>query len=210
MRAKICGITRLEDALLAVQYGAFAIGFNFYNQSKRYISYHYAKEIIKNLPENIIKIGIFINISTEEILKHLEIIGLDYAQIYQPDLENTQYNHKFILALNITSETELGLLNHKILSSYYSLMLDAPLSSDLLLGGTGRLANWDLAKKLAQNYRLILAGGLTPDNIQQSIYCVNPFAVDVASGIEYSPGIKSPILLKQFLTGAQSHAISNT
>lgn len=201
MLAKICGITRLEDALLAVQYGAFAIGFNFYVQSKRYISYQNAQKIIQQLPKNIIKIGIFIDIPTEEILKCLEKIDLDYAQIYQPNLKYTQYNHKFILTLNLASEFEFRLFNHEILNSYDSLILDAPLSSDLLLGGTGRLANWDLAKKLAQDYRLILAGGLNSENIQQAINYVKPYAVDVASGVESSPGIKNPILLKQFLTG---------
>lgn len=201
MHVKICGITRLEDALLAIQYGAFAIGFNFYAHSKRYISYLEAKKITRNLPKDIIKIGIFIDTPTEEILKQLEIVGLDYAQIYQPNLKYSQYNHKFILTLNIISESELYLLNHKTLSSYHALLLDAPLSSDLLLGGTGRLANWDLAKKLAQKYKLFLAGGLTPENIQQAVSYVKPYAVDVASGIECSPGIKNPILLKKFLTG---------
>lgn len=206
MRAKICGITCIKDAMLAVQYGAFAIGFNFYKPSKRYISYQEAKNIIGKLPNNIIKIGIFIDISTEEILYLLDRIGLDYAQIYQPNVTHTQYNNKFILALNLEAESEL-LINHSTLSSYYSLMCDAPLSADLLLGGTGRLANWDLAKNLAKDFRLILAGGLTPKNIQQAIHYVNPYAVDVASGIESVPGIKHPILLKQFLSGVKYDAI---
>lgn len=207
MRAKICGITRLQDAILAIQHGAWAIGFNFYQESKRFISYKKAQDIIKKLPDNIIKIGIFINMPTEKILTCLDTIGLDYAQIYQPNMTHTEYNHKFILALNLASESEM-LFKADTLNSYFSLMLDAPKSSDLLLGGTGRLANWDLAKKLTRNHRVILAGGLRPDNIQQAIDYVNPFAVDVASGIESSPGIKHPILLKQFLSGEKYDSIS--
>lgn len=203
MRAKICGITNLKDALLCIKYNAWAIGFNFYPESSRYISYKSAKNIIQQLPKNIIKIGIFINSHTDKILNHIDTLGLDFAQIYEPDLDNTQHNHKFILGLNFNHESELKLLNKKLLSSYYALLLDAPMSSDLLLGGTGRIANWDLAKKIAKKYKLILAGGLTPNNIQQAIDYVNPYAIDVASGIEDSPGIKNPILLKQFLVGAK-------
>ncbi len=201
MRAKICGITNLKDALLAIKYNAWALGFNFYSQSSRYISPESAKQIITKLPKNIIKIGIYINTPTADILTNMNTICLDYAQIYKPDINNLAHNHKFILSLNINIESELTLLNKKLLKSYYALLLDAPVSTDLLLGGTGRLANWNLAKKLALEYKLILAGGLTPNNIQQAIDYVQPYATDVASGIEFTPGLKDPKLLKQFLTG---------
>jgi phosphoribosylanthranilate isomerase len=205
MRAKICGITNLDDALLATQHGAWALGFNLYRGSPRYIPPNKIKKIIQHIPENIIKIGIFIDSPAPDIIKLMSDIDLDYAQIYEPKFNNLDNDFKFILGLNLNSDLELP--SETVLRSYHAILVDAPKMSDLKLGGTGRLANWDLAKKLAMKYKLILAGGLTPENVNQAIQYVKPYAVDVASGIEYSLGIKNPILLKQFLSGGKDDNI---
>ena len=195
MKAKICGITNLEDALFAANNGAWAIGFNFYKQSPRYISFNKAKDIISQLPNNIIKIGILIDFTEKEALYAQKLC--DFLQVYQnyaPFLVN-----KGNLILVLRSMTRCELLKHEILQKYEYVILDSPASNDNLLGGTGRLANWELAKELAKDYKLILAGGLNINNINKAINDVNPFAVDVASGVESSPGIKDKMLVKNFL-----------
>jgi phosphoribosylanthranilate isomerase len=194
MKAKICGITSLEDALFAANNGAWAIGLNFYKNSPRYVSLQKARHITSQLPQDIIKVGILIDYSQEEALDVLEF--LDLIQIYQP---NSLFSDKkrIILALQDSSKDELP--TSSILQEYGFVLLDAPKQQDGLRGGTGRLANWDLAKELAKSYKLILAGGLNPSNVEEAIRYVQPFAVDVASGIEQHPGQKDPMLIKEFL-----------
>jgi phosphoribosylanthranilate isomerase len=191
MRAKICGITNLEDALLATNNGSWAIGFNFYKNSPRYVSFKKAREITSQLPTHIIKVGILIDYSKEEALDALEF--LDLVQIYQHDPLLLD-KKRTILSIQASSEAELPELEE-----YGYILLDAPKQQDGLLGGTGRLADWALAKKLAKDCKLILAGGLSLANIEEAIKYAQPFAVDVASGVEQCPGVKDPILIKEFL-----------
>lgn len=200
MNIKICGITTIQDALIAVNEGAWALGFNFYQYSPRYISKEKAKNIIEKLPKSVIKVGIFLDKKTDEILAIIDEIGLDFAQIYQEDKIESKSKSKMILALQPTSETRFS---NRVLSQYAYILIDAPQKYSGLYGGTGHIAEWNIAKMLAKDHRLILAGGLNPQNIQEAIERVNPFAVDVASGLEYSPGIKDPILIKQFIAKAQ-------
>ncbi|NDD99238.1 phosphoribosylanthranilate isomerase [bacterium] len=195
MKAKICGITNLEDALLATNNGAWAIGFNFYKNSPRYVSIKKAKEITSQLPMHIIKVGILIDYSQDTMLDALEF--LDLVQIYKQSPSVFLDKKRIILALQASSKDELP--TSSILQEYGFILLDAPKQQDGLFGGTGRLANWDLAKELAKNYKLILAGGLNYSNVEEAIKQVQPFAVDVASGVEARPGIKNPAKIKEFL-----------
>ena len=195
MKAKICGITNLEDALLAANNGAWAIGFNFYKNSPRYVSIQKAKEITVQLPKHIIKVGILIDYSQDEMLDALEFLNL--VQIYQQNPSLFFDKKRIILALQASYKDELPASS--ILQEYEFILIDALRQQDGLLGGTGRLANWDLAKELAKNYKLILAGGLNSSNALAAIKHVKPFAVDVASGVEERPGIKNPLAIKEFL-----------
>ncbi|MDF3055125.1 MAG: trpF [Gammaproteobacteria bacterium] len=196
-KAKICGITNLDDALCAAKNGAWAIGFNFYRASPRYISPQAAKKIISDLPSHILKVGIFIDEPANVIINTLNITGLDFAQVYE-DLQVPESDKKrMILVIQASSEQDLP--PQSIMQAYAYILVDAPKSSDGLLGGTGRLANWPLAHELAQNYQLILAGGLNPTNVSKAIHSVRPFAVDVASGVEKSPGIKDQVLVREFI-----------
>ncbi len=197
MRAKICGITTLDDAMLAAQQGAWAVGFNFYQQSPRYVQPAHAKEIIKKLPKSVMKIGIFIDYSSCEIFRHVDEVGLDLIQIYSPIHASQALQKRMILCLQAASQSELP--EPEVLQSYGYLLLDAPRHSDGLLGGTGRQSNWILAQSLAKQHRLILAGGLTAENVAAAIQSVNPYAVDVASGIECRPGLKQADRMTQFL-----------
>lgn len=199
MRAKICGITQLSDAQHAVQYGAWAIGFNFIPESPRYVLTSHAKYLSDQLPTRLLKIGICANTSYKALADTIDDLGLDYIQVYQEINTPKVFKQQMILALPIAIESELPPVS--VLNQYGYLLLDAPRVVHHPLGGSGRLSNWHLAKKLAQDYRLILAGGLTPTNLTEAIDTVNPYAVDVASGVESAPGIKDVLLLKSFLMG---------
>ena len=195
MKAKICGITNLEDALIAVHNGAWAVGFNFYTHSPRYISLEKAREIRSQMPEQITTVGILIDPSKDEILEALAF--LDLVQVYQPDPSLDIDKKRVILALQVTSNDELHESLH--LQEYGFVLLDAPKQQDGLIGGTGRIAHWGFARDLAKDHKLILAGGLHSLNVEAAIKQVKPFAVDVASGVEDQPGIKSHRAVKEFL-----------
>jgi len=196
MKTKICGITNLQDALFSITAGAFALGFNFYKPSKRYVEKSIAKEIIRKLPQSILKVGIFIDESIEEIAAIMNEAGLDLAQVYKE--YNAPLSMKKNMILSLRPHHLSDLPDHKVLNQYGYLLIDAPGTSSGLYGGTGHKAHWDVACTLARDYRLILAGGLNPRNVHKAIEAVHPFAVDVASGVEYSPGIKNHSLMKQF------------
>ena len=197
MRAKICGITTLLDAQAAAQHGAWALGFNFYKQSPRFIEPMMARDIIKKLPPTILKVGIAIDTPSSELLNLMTTVGLDLIQIYEVLDIPKELKKRIILSLQATSEHEL--VSHHELNQYGYLLLDSPKLDDGLMGGTGRLSNWEFAAQLAKQYRLILAGGLTPNNVHAAIREVQPYAVDVASGVQASPGKIDPSLLQDFL-----------
>ncbi len=198
MRAKICGIKNHQDAKFSADHGAWAIGFNFYSKSPRYISETLARSIMKTTPNHVLKIGIVPFIAAEEIEPFMYQMELDVLQVYEDVDVEPFVKRKMVLALCVDSTDELP--RKEILEQYGYLLLDAPRSTNALIGGTGRLSNWDIAHCLSQSYRLILAGGLTPHNVKKAIQTVHPFAVDVASGVESYLGKKSPILMKQFLS----------
>jgi phosphoribosylanthranilate isomerase len=198
MRAKICGITNYNDVLFAAQKGAWALGFNFYPKSPRYIEQNTAKNIIDSLPLSVTKVGLFIDKSYDFIARYVDELNLDLVQIYDDLSEAPQsFKDKAILCFQPNSIDELP--EFSILEDYRYLLIDAPKNKDGLMGGTGRVSNWELASKLAKDYRLILAGGLNPNNVAMAINIVKPYAVDVASSVESKPGIKDNQLIKNFL-----------
>ena len=197
MRAKICGITNLADANLAVKHGAWALGFNFYKQSPRYIEPSMAKLIIQELPSDVLKVGIVIGREVSEFSGLKSSVGLDLLQVYET--LDAPADLKKYLILSIQAMSVLDLASHDELVQYGYLLLDAPKSDDGLMGGTGRLSNWRLAAELAKKYRLILAGGLTPNTIIEAMNIVKPYAVDVASGVQCSPGKLDAQLTQDFL-----------
>lgn len=182
-RVKICGITRLEDAKLAENLGAYALGFIFYKESKRHISPENAKNIIKNLTPFIIKVGVFVNEDLNAIESIKSFCGLDRIQIFYDD--KSRYKSLdpsiFIPVFKIKTESDINdamKLPHLILFDTYHQVLH---------GGTGQAFNWDLLKNVTK--RFIMAGGINNDNILEALK-YKPFAIDVASGLESSYGIK--------------------
>ena len=200
---KICGITNLEDALAAVEAGADALGFNFYRPSPRYISPQDAREIILQLPEGILKVGVFVNEAPETVLGIAEDAGLTAVQLHGD--ESPGYCHEFesyyvIKALGAAENLDLEKAGKYDIDA---LMLDT--KDDLLRGGTGRTFDWSIAQGLNRLMpEFFLAGGLSPDNVAEAITTVRPYAVDACSSLEISPGRKDHARMRAFVEAARS------
>jgi phosphoribosylanthranilate isomerase len=196
-RVKICGITRWEDAQLAVELGAAALGFNFYPPSPRYLDPAAARAIILKLPPLITAVGIFANESDDEHVAGVaEEAGVAAVQLHGPafpPLDGALTNFRLIRAVAVTEGFQPESLREVRAGAF---LLDA--FSEKLLGGTGKPFNWALARQAKRFGTIILAGGLTPENVGQAIQEVRPFAVDVASGVEASPGVKDEKKLREF------------
>lgn len=202
VKVKICGITNLEDALVATEAGADALGFNFYERSPRYISTTAAAKIIRQLPPFIIKVGVFVNAPPELVFRAIADCGLNILQFHgdEPPEYCSQFGLMTMKAFRIRDAESL-----KAIANYQTeaFLLDA-YSSDQF-GGTGEKFNWDLAveaKKLGRP--IFLAGGLTPENVADAVSKVQPYAVDVSSGVESSPGKKDHAEMRTFIRAAQS------
>lgn len=205
---KICGITRLEDALAALDAGADMLGFNFYPASRRYISPSICFEITNELARrnaSIGLVGVFVNESPHEILKVLDDCGLTLAQCHGDEsaADLAMLNGRAYKAIRPKNKGELdGLI--RLFSSppcIPQLLLDT--YQNALYGGSGKTGNWQLASLAARQYPIFLAGGLHADNVADAIQRVHPWGVDVASGVESQPGIKDLTKMKLFIKTAK-------
>jgi len=194
---KICGITLLEDALAAVQYGADALGFNFYPQSPRYIEPRMAEILLQDIPPSIHRVGVFVDDDPRTVADIAVSLELDCLQFHGS--ESPEYCDSFgrpwYKAFRLHKPEDLAAI-----AAYDSpwLMVDA--YSPLTLGGTGELARFDLALEAKTYGKLVLAGGLRPENILAALDAVAPEAVDVASGVETQPGIKDHLRMESFIS----------
>ena len=202
MKVKICGITNLEDAQLAADCGAWALGFVFWNRSPRSISCAAAAKIISKLPPSILPVGVFVNANREQLASAAARTGIRACQLHgraTPSLCG-----KLALPV-IRAVSPRGASDIASLSDYptlFGFLIDASVKG--AHGGTGKLADWDLALRAKKFGRVILAGGLTPYNIKAAVGAVKPFAVDLSSGVEARPGKKSPEALKLFFKEASA------
>lgn len=196
VKLKVCGITTLHDALEAVACGARYLGFNFYPRSPRYIAPPQAQFIIERLPREIVTVGIFVNEPRpEDVNEILNLSGALMAQLHGDEDRNycERVGAQRVIKAIKTSDD----LDPRSLPGFpaAAILLDA--FDPRLYGGTGKKANWDLAREASKCTRVFLAGGLSPANIAEAIRAVEPFAVDVNSGVESSPGKKDPAKLKK-------------
>lgn len=201
-RIKICGITRLKDALLAADLGAAALGFNFYRPSPRYIEPRAAREIIKKLPPFVTSVGVFANeVSAANIIKTASLAGVQAVQLHgtAPKLDAHPLDG-FLLIRAVAVGDGLAMRELRV-SRADAFLLDTPDAN--LPGGTGRTFAWELAKNVSSRRPIILAGGLTPENVGRAIRKLRPYAVDVATGVESSPGIKDPKKLRAFFAAVK-------
>jgi len=196
-RVKICGITRLEDAQLAVELGAAALGFNFYPPSPRYIPPASARKIVMKLPPLVTAVGVFADETEDErvagVAREAGVTTVQLHGAQLPPLDRALANFKLIRAVAVTDGFRAETLRELRADAF---LLDA--YDPKLLGGTGKPIKWSLAREANRFGTIILAGGLTPENVGQAIREVRPFAVDVASGIEAAPGIKDAGKLRAF------------
>jgi phosphoribosylanthranilate isomerase len=198
VRVKICGVTKPEDAKLAAELGAHAIGFNFHDQSPRSITPHSATELIRRLPPFVVPVGIFVNWAEEPVLALCKALKLAVAQLHGDEsakiVDRIARHVQVIKALRLgQGTTGPDFSRYRSASAF---ILDTAASGQY--GGTGTTGNWHLARPAAQSQRIILAGGLTPENVGEAIRIVRPYAVDVASGVESRPGKKDPAKLRAF------------
>jgi phosphoribosylanthranilate isomerase len=200
-KVKICGITNLADAQVAVEAGADALGFIFYAQSPRYISIKQATEISKQLPPFIMKVGVFVNADEEFVLRAISAVGLTLLQFHGDEAPDfcRQFGMMSMKAFRIRDEESLKEIPKYQTEAY---LLDA--FSSTALGGTGKTFNWDLAIEAQKFWKpIFISGGLTPENVADAIKKVKPFAVDVSSGVEISPGKKDAKKVKAFIVAVR-------
>ncbi|MFB0526672.1 MAG: phosphoribosylanthranilate isomerase [bacterium] len=202
VKIKICGITNEKDALWAVNLGADYIGFNFYKDSPRKISPKLAGQIIGRLPPFTQPVGLFVNAEMKAIKRIAEKCRLNLVQLhgeetpeYCRELQTQSARLKIIKAFRMRGKENLGDIERYNVDYY---LLDSYVPG--IEGGTGEIFNWDLAVEAKQfNKPVFLAGGLTPDNVVQAIEKVNPYGVDVASGVERTPRRKDYDLMREFI-----------
>jgi phosphoribosylanthranilate isomerase len=198
VRVKICGITNVEDALLACELGADAIGLNFYEKSPRCISPFTASKIIQKLPPFVAAVGIFVNWQAAPVTSLTKALGLAAAQLHgdEPPKLVIEIAKKVSVIKAFPAGKGSPLPQFAKYRGAAAFLLDAPHSGQY--GGTGHTADWSLASTAAKSHRILLAGGLTPENVAEAILAVHPYAVDVTSGVESKPGKKDPAKLRAF------------
>ncbi|HET6466140.1 MAG TPA: phosphoribosylanthranilate isomerase [Nitrospiria bacterium] len=196
MRVKICGIMNVHDALAAAEFGADAVGFVLYRSSPRYTDLKTIKNIIAQLPPFVTTVGVFANAEEREILSTVNECGLDVIQLQgdEPADLCRRLGSRVIKAIRIRDKFSL---NRMIPYKVRAFVLDT--FRDGQLGGTGETFDWNLAMEAKKFGKIILAGGLTPDNIQQAVEQVRPYGVDVSSGVEERVGKKDLTKLKRFI-----------
>ncbi len=200
MKVKICGITNRDDAHTAVELGADALGFVFYDKSPRAVEPHVAKRIIASLPPFILPVGVFVNQPEETVRRIVDTCGLALAQIHGD--ESAAYcealERPVLRAIRLKDRSSfLALAEYKGRMGVRGFVVDA--FSHEAYGGTGQTVDWTLAAEAAKAAPILLAGGLTPENVQDAIGQVNPYGVDVSSGVEASPGKKDPEKMREFI-----------
>ena len=202
MFLKICGITRLGDATHAIENGATALGFVLWPRSPRYVRPDTVSEILAALPASVMTVGVFVNEQAEEVTRVMAQTKLTAVQLHGDE------------PLSYAASLHWPVLRSITLQTADSVCLTWPASTTLLLdaadpqrrGGTGERVDWLAAAQLARTRRVVLAGGLTPDNVAAAISLVRPYGVDVSSGVEEEPGVKNAKKVARFLALARKAA----
>ncbi len=196
-KVKICGITNKEDALKATELGAWALGFIFYKKSPRYVSPYKASKIIAELPPFVTPVGVFVNHNERAAKDMADFCGITTLQFHgdeSPEYCSRFKNYRVIKAFRVKEGISLNTLDKFRVTAF---LFDA--FDDNAYGGTGKTFRWDILKSKRINKPFILSGGLNSQNIAEAIQTVNPYAVDVSSGVEAAAGKKNYKLLAEFL-----------
>ena len=203
---KICGITNLDDLMSAVESGADAVGINFFPGSKRYVTPGAAAKLLATIPSTVQRVGVFVdpgNNEVEEILKRVPLDVLQFSGNESP-ASLSGYKSKMFKAIHVINETSLDSLRSYRVDAF---LLDA--HSDDEFGGTGKVFDWAIVEKAKKWGKVILAGGLNPENIFGAVRSVKPYGVDVSSGVETQPGKKDHKKIREFILRAREAATPN-
>ena len=199
-KVKICGLTRIEDALFSLESGADYLGFILYPKSPRFVPSQKRRELPKEL-KGAVKVAVMVNPSQEEVMKAFEE-GFDLVQLHGEeslDLARQVGIDRVIKAFRVKDRTPNVEEGWK---DAFGVLLDT--YSKKAYGGTGKTFNWDIARDLVERgFKVFLSGGLNPENVKEAIQRVRPFAVDVSSGVELSPGVKDKIKVERFIKEAK-------
>jgi phosphoribosylanthranilate isomerase len=204
VHVKICGITSLEDAWAAIDAGADALGFVFYPPSPRYVTPDWAARVIQRLPPFVTTVGLFVDVALDTLNETTARCGLDRIQLHGRETPEfcRRVTRPVIKAFRIRNAESLAHLSGYHVSA---LLLDAYVEG-ALPGGTGVSFSWELATQAKPYGPVILAGGLTPENVAAAIAQIRPYGVDVSSGVERTPGIKDHQKLREFIARAKAAA----
>ena len=211
VRIKICGVTTPEDARAAADWGADAVGLNFYPKSPRFLEPNRAAAIIRALPPFTAPVGVFVGMPIRQVCALAYQLGLRGIQTYDtvPPGEDP-FPFSPIASFRIKEESGLEQIRHYVATARKTgyapaaVLVDSHVEGQM--GGTGHRAPWEPLRGFDPGVPLILAGGLTPENVAEAITVVRPWGIDVASGVESSPGVKDPRRLKQFIEAARCAA----
>ena len=201
VKVKVCGMTNLKDALVAVEEGADAVGFIFYKKSPRSVTMKLVREIVLELPPFIDTVGVFVDETAEQINKIADYCNLDMVQLHGDESPTfcKRMRRRVIKAFRVKDMQSVKKLSNFQVSGF---ILDT--FSESLHGGTGKVFDWNLALPAKKFGPVIMAGGLTPNNVRQVIQRVRPYGVDVCSGVESQPGIKDHKQIRDFLKNAKA------
>ena len=199
IRVKICGITNAADALAAIDAGANLLGFNFYEKSPRHINEAEAAKIRPQLPKKVEAVGIFVNAPAADVAALCKSLRLDAAQLHGDELPETvaEVSRSVPVWKAFRVEPDFPLKTLDEFPEAFAFLFDAAHTGQY--GGTGRTTDWDVARRAAIGRRIILAGGLTVENVAAAVRIVRPYAVDVASGVESKPGKKDHGRMREFI-----------
>ena len=196
---KICGVTTLDDALACVDAGADALGFNFWPRSKRHVAVEAAAAIAKRLPPNVRTVGVFVDPEPADVDRAFGSGAIDLVQLHGDETPEfcQKFAGRYIKAVRLRDAASL-----KRLAEYPCdlVLVDADTAG---YGGSGQRADVTLAAEAARARRVILAGGLTPENVAEAILEVRPYGVDVAGGVEHEPGVKDWLKVAAFVSAAK-------
>lgn len=199
VRIKICGLTRLDDALAAAALGADALGFNFWPRSKRHVAPAAARAIVERLPPGVTTFGVFVDPTREELLAAIAASGVGAVQLHgdEPPALCLGLPVPVVKAIRVKDAHSLAALAAYEVSGF---LLDSATPG---FGGSGAAFDWSLAAETAADLPVWLAGGLTPENVAEAVRTVRPLGVDVASGVESAPGVKDHEKMQRFIEAAR-------
>ena len=197
---KICGITNLEDAQFAVRCKADALGFIFYKPSDRYIAPAKARDIVDNVPDFVSKVGVFVDAEPAYIHEVMKTVNLSAVQLYGNEGADdlVGYETSVIKVFRVKPDFDVQVMRSYVVDAF---LLDT--HSEAKMGGTGRTFDWNIAVRAREFGKIILSGGLTPDNIEAAVRLVQPYGVDVSSGVERETGKKDPWKVREFIARAK-------